>query len=115
MDSYDQALTDIQAEIVQIIALNGGKASIDNIVNEINVLNLSSRRSGKGEISKIVKSSLTGSTANSKPIFKKDKHSDQWMVADKKVEERVRNKCDRMLSKRKHPPDARETQLRKRR
>ena len=98
------SLTDLQAEIVQIIALNGGKASFKTIVGEVPRSAIKRRRAG-GDASAAVKQCLTTSTSNSKPMFKKDKAKEElWMVAEKSVQDSVLQRYDKLLTKRSKSP-----------
>lgn len=112
-------LTDMQAEIVQIIALNGGKASIKSILNEVPKSTIKMRRREAGtDFAKAIRTCLTTSMSSGKPMFKKASNKeDVWKVADKTVQEGVLQRYDNVLSKRrsKSPSPAAPSAKRKKR
>lgn len=112
-------LTDMQAEIVQIIALNGGRASIKSILNEVPKSTIKMRRREAGtDFAKAIRTCLTTSMSSGKPMFKKASNKeDVWKVADKTVQEGVLQRYDNVLSKRrsKSPSPAAPSAKRKKR
>ena len=108
----------MQAEIVQIIALNGGKAHIKSILNEVPKSTFKMRRREPGaDFAKAIRTCLTTSMSSGKPMFKKASKEDVWKVADKTVQDGVLQRYDNVLTKRrsKSPSPAAPSAKRKKR